>query len=103
MAAVFPELRAARIDYTWGGLVDMTRDQLPHAGEHDGHFFSMGYSGHGVQMATFMGRQMAQVMVGEQAGNPWERFPWPAIPGHIGLRWLLPVAGVYYRIKDRVA
>ena len=71
MTHVFPELAEARVDYTWGGLVDMTRDQMPHAGEHDGHFFSMGYSGHGVQMATYMGRQMAEVMCGDPEANPW--------------------------------
>jgi len=26
---VFPELRQARIDYCWGGMVEMTRDRLP--------------------------------------------------------------------------
>jgi glycine/D-amino acid oxidase-like deaminating enzyme len=103
MTSVFPELADARIDYTWGGLVDMTRDQLPHAGEHDGHFFSLGYSGHGVQMATYMGRQMAAVMGGQPAANPWAKFAWPAIPGHLGRPWFLPAAGLYYRLKDRIS
>ena len=35
----------------------MTMDQMVHAGEHDGLFYSLGYSGHGVQMATHMGKQ----------------------------------------------
>jgi glycine/D-amino acid oxidase-like deaminating enzyme len=49
---VFPELRDARIDYCWGGMVDMTRDRLPRAGERNGIYYSMGYSGHGTQMST---------------------------------------------------
>ena len=44
---VFPELRAARIDYCCGGMVDMTRDRPPCAGERNGIYYSMGYSGHG--------------------------------------------------------
>lgn len=103
MVSVFPELAGTRIDYTWGGLVDMTRDQLPHAGQHDGHFYSLGYSGHGVQMATFMGRQMAEVMAGDESANPWTRFDWPAIPLHLGRPWFLPFVGAYYRMKDRVS
>ncbi|MBE0629222.1 MAG: FAD-binding oxidoreductase, partial [Burkholderia vietnamiensis] len=47
MAAVFPELANVRVDYCWGGMVDMTADRLPRAGERDGVYYSMGYSGHG--------------------------------------------------------
>jgi glycine/D-amino acid oxidase-like deaminating enzyme len=100
MTAVFPELAGVRIDYTWGGLVDITADQLPHAGEHDGHFFSLGYSGHGVQMATYMGRQMAEVMDGRSDANPWDEFRWRSIPGHFGRPWFLPLVGGYYRSLD---
>jgi glycine/D-amino acid oxidase-like deaminating enzyme len=46
----FPQLSDVRIDYCWGGLVDMTADRLPRAGQHEGLFYAMGYSGHGVQM-----------------------------------------------------
>jgi len=98
---VFPELRAVRIDYCWGGMVDMTRDRLPRAGERNGIFYSMGYSGHGTQMSTLMGTIMAEVMDGRTELNPWKDFTWPAIPGHLGPPWFLPLVGAYYRIKDR--
>jgi glycine/D-amino acid oxidase-like deaminating enzyme len=98
---VFPELRAVRIDYCWGGMVDMTRDRLPRAGERNGIYYSMGYSGHGTQMSTLMGTIMAEVMDGRTELNPWKDFAWPAIPGHLGPPWFLPLAGAYYRIKDR--
>ncbi len=60
-----------RLDYCWGGLVDMTQDRLPHAGERDGLFYSMGYSGHGTQMSVLMGERMAAVMAGDASANPW--------------------------------
>jgi glycine/D-amino acid oxidase-like deaminating enzyme len=100
---VFPELRAARIDYCWGGMVDMTRDRLPRAGERNGIYYSMGYSGHGTQMSTLMGTIMAEVMDGRVDLNPWKDFAWPAIPGHVGPPWFLPLVGAYYRLKDRLA
>ena len=50
------QLAGVGIDYCWGGLVDMTQDRLPHAGERDGLFYSMGYSGHGTQMSVLHGR-----------------------------------------------
>ncbi|WOD16660.1 NAD(P)/FAD-dependent oxidoreductase [Paraburkholderia kirstenboschensis] len=100
LAAMFPMLANARIDYCWGGLVDMSVDRLPHAGQHDGIYFSMGYSGHGTQMSTHMGQVMADVMDGREDRNPWDESEWAAIPGHTGKPWFLPLVGTYYRIKD---
>jgi glycine/D-amino acid oxidase-like deaminating enzyme len=100
LAAMFPMLSSARIDYCWGGLVDISADRLPHAGQHDGIYFSMGYSGHGTQMSTHMGQVMADVLDGREDRNPWGESEWAAIPGHTGKPWFLPLVGTYYRIKD---
>ncbi|MBN3726159.1 NAD(P)/FAD-dependent oxidoreductase [Burkholderia sp. Ac-20379] len=100
MLAYFPQLADVRIDYCWGGLVDMTADRLPRAGEHEGLFYSMGYSGHGVQMSVHMGQLMADVMFGAATRNPWRTLEWPAIPGHFGRAWFLPLVGAYYRLQD---
>ncbi|MGN8108697.1 NAD(P)/FAD-dependent oxidoreductase [Paraburkholderia sp. 22098] len=100
LAAMFPMLSSARIDYCWGGLVDISADRLPHAGQHDGIYFSMGYSGHGTQMSTHMGQVMADVMDGREDRNPWGESEWAAIPGNTGKPWFLPLVGTYYRIKD---
>ena len=100
MVEVFAQLKDVRIDYCWGGLVDLTQDRLPHAGEHDGLFYSLGHNGHGVQMSTYMGQQMAEVMAGNTTANVWDGLAWPAIPGHFTLGWTLPVVGAYYRLQD---
>jgi glycine/D-amino acid oxidase-like deaminating enzyme len=103
MVDVFPALADASLDYAWGGQVGLTLDRIPHAGVHDGVFFSMGYCGHGVQMATYMGRQMAEVMDGRPEANPWGAFPFRAVPLHFGPPWFLPFADVYYHVKDKVS
>ncbi|WP_066263143.1 NAD(P)/FAD-dependent oxidoreductase [Hydrogenophaga flava] len=103
LAETFPQLGPVRLDYCWGGLVDVTQDRLPHAGEHDGLFYSLGYSGHGTQMSVLMGQRMAEVMAGNENANPWRGRSWPAIPGHIGPPWFLPAVGLYFRLKDRLA
>lgn len=102
MAELFPELAATRVDYCWGGLVDMTTDRLPRAGEHDGMFYSLGYSGHGVQMSVHMGQLMADIMAGKAEKNPWGCLSWPAIPGYFGKAWFLPLVGAYYRLQDKL-
>ncbi|MFD3230314.1 NAD(P)/FAD-dependent oxidoreductase [Rahnella aceris] len=101
MQKMFPTLGDVPIDYCWGGLVDMTADRLPHAGEHEGVFYSLGYSGHGTQMSVWMGRVMADLVAEKANNNPWQRSAWPAVPGYFGKPWFLPVAGLYYKAKDR--
>lgn len=102
MAEVFPRLADARVDYCWGGLVDMSMDRMVHAGERDGLFYSLGYSGHGVQMATHMGKQMAEHLNGAADANPWRDLSFKRIPGHVGPPWFLPFAGAYYKFKDLI-
>ena len=103
MVRTFPQLADTRIDYCWGGQVDMTLDRMVKAGQHDGVYYAMGYAGHGVQMATYMGRQMAEYMSGVPEANIWRDFEFRRIPGHFGPPWFLPVAGAYYKLKDRVS
>lgn len=103
MASMFPKLRNTQIDYCWGGMVDMSADRLPHAGEQDGVFYSLGYSGHGTQMSVWMGRVMADLLSEKSCDNPWQRDAWPALPGYHGKPWFLPLAGLYYKAKDRLS
>lgn len=100
LGEIFPALKGVGVDHVWGGMVDLTADRLPRAGETDGLYYSMGYSGHGVQMATHMGQQMARVMSGEPDANPWADLDWPSVPGHFGKPWFLPLVGLWYKWQD---
>ncbi len=102
MHEVFPQLRDTRIDYMWGGLVDISMDRMVHAGIHNGLYYSMGYSGHGVQMAIYMGRAMAEVVQGNEKANPWRDLKNPWVPFYFGKPGLhLKIGGTYYEYQDR--
>ena len=47
-------------------------------------------------------RQMAEVLTGDPAANPWRGLKFPRVPGHFGPPWFLPLAGAYYRFLDVV-
>jgi gamma-glutamylputrescine oxidase len=65
MAEIFPQLRGQPIAYRWSGLVDMTLDGLPHAGQLDARrFYAIGYNGGGVAMSTYMGERLAELTAG---------------------------------------
>ena len=55
--AVFPQLGGARAEFTWGGLVDITRHRAPQFGRLAPNILmAQGFSGHGVALAGFAGR-----------------------------------------------
>ncbi|TBN12127.1 FAD-binding oxidoreductase [Agrobacterium cavarae] len=101
MERIFPQLKGVEIDYCWGGLVDMTADRYPRAGFHDGLWYAMGYSGHGAQLSTHVGMMVADAILGKADRNPMRDYPWPAVPGHFGKPWFLPLVGQYYKMLDR--
>ena len=102
MIELFPYLSNTKVDYTWGGLVDLSMDQMVHAGVHDGVFYSLCYSGHGVQMAAHMGKNMVRYMGGDKTANVWEDLKNPPVPGHFGPPWFLPIIGGAAKIIDRI-
>jgi glycine/D-amino acid oxidase-like deaminating enzyme len=82
MGVVFPSLRDQKIAYRWSGLVAMTLDYLPHAGQLDDRsFYAIGYNGGGVAMSTWMGKQLAAMTAGENvelgllAGDDFKPIP----------------------------
>ncbi len=101
LARIFPQLSGVEIDYCWGGLVDITKDRYPRAGYHDGIWYAMGYSGHGAQLSTHLGMTIADAILGRPDRNPLKGLEWPAVPGHFGKPWFLPLVGLYYKTLDR--
>jgi glycine/D-amino acid oxidase-like deaminating enzyme len=102
MLDVYPQLRETKVEFVWGGTLDFAFDVMPHSGKIDGMHFAMGFAGHGVAAATWMGTKLAGVICGEPDDNPFSRISFPG--AQLGLRsgntWALPLAGMYYRLLD---
>jgi glycine/D-amino acid oxidase-like deaminating enzyme len=100
MRKVFPQLAEAKVEFGWSGKVAYPIDHLPHAGRMGGVYYSMGYCGHGVALATYLGTRMAGVIAGggELPNLGGKRFK--AIPFFTGFPWFLPFVGGYYRARD---
>jgi glycine/D-amino acid oxidase-like deaminating enzyme len=103
MTAIFPQLCGVDIEYAWGGNVAFTRDQMPHAGQLDGVYFSGGYSGHGIAPATRLGDLIARRMAGESVRDPLLESECGAVPYHRGWPWFMPLAGAYFKVKDWIS
>jgi glycine/D-amino acid oxidase-like deaminating enzyme len=101
MVKVFPQLSRVKIDYTWGGLVDISMDRMAHAGARRDVHYSLGYSGHGVQMATHSGREVARKLLGKRDDLPFPGISFAPVPGHFGPPWFLPFIGAGAQVVDR--
>jgi len=101
MLEVFPELSTVPVEYAWDGRVAFTFDQMPHAGVLDGVHYALGYGGHGVALATWLGARMGEALAG--AGTaPRLTSPFRPVPLYGGTPWFLPLVGGYYRVRDWV-
>ncbi len=105
MIRVFPQLRDAKVEYAWGGTLDFCFDTMPHAGRVDGMYYAVGYAGHGVAMATYLGTKIAEQIIGGPDENPYADVPFPGAPLGLynGKPWFLPFAGAYYKVLDWIS
>lgn len=105
MIQVYPQLKEAKVEYVWGGTLDFAFDQMTHVGEADGMYYSLGYAGHGVAMASYLGKTVAEAMLsGNIKEHPFAQFKFPGAPFglYTGSPWFLPFAGVWHKILDWV-
>ena len=103
MVQVYPQLKDVQVEYVWGGTLDFAFDMMTHVGESDGVFYSLGYAGHGVAMATYLGKTVAEAMLaGNIKDHPFASFKFPGAPLGLynGFPWFLPLAGAWHKILD---
>jgi gamma-glutamylputrescine oxidase len=103
MLRVFPQLEDVRIDYAWGGEVDITLNRAPHFGRLAPNvYFLQGFSGHGIALTGIAGKLVAEAVAGTAGRfDVFARIPHGSFPGGAALRRpALVLAMLYYRLKD---
>ncbi|SEJ14232.1 NAD(P)/FAD-dependent oxidoreductase [Paraburkholderia diazotrophica] len=103
MLGVFPQLDGLRIDYAWGGFVDVTLNRAPHLGRLGSNvYFMQGFSGHGLVFSGMAGKLVAEAIEG-QAGrfDVFARLRHGPFPGGRLFRTPAVLLGtLYYRLRD---
>ena len=105
MLEVFPQLEDVAIDFAWGGTLSVTMNRYPHFGRLQPNlYFAHGYSGHGISIANFAGKLMAEAITGMSSRfDVMADLPIHTFPGGTLLRYPGMVLGMlYYSIKDRL-
>ena len=99
---VFPGLNP-RIEYAWGGFVDITPNRAPHFGRLAPNvYFLQGFSGHGMVLAGIAGKLVAEAMAGVAGRfDVFAKIPHRDFPGGTYFRRpALVLAMLWFRLKD---
>ena len=103
MVEVFPSLAGARIEFAWGGFVDITMNRAPDFGRLAGNvYYLQGFSGHGLALTGLAGRVVAEAISGDAGRfDLFARLRHRPFPGGSLLRTPMLVLGMaWYRLKD---
>jgi gamma-glutamylputrescine oxidase len=100
---VFPQLANARVEYLWGGNVDISQNRAPHFGRlTENILFAQGFSGHGVALTGFTGKILAEAIAGQaERFDIFTSIPHARFPG--GRTFRVPallLATTYFRLRD---
>ena len=109
MATTFPQLANSKVEYSWGGFVDISMNRAPDFGrlgtpgsDYDNVYYLQGFSGHGLALTGLAGRLVAEAIAGAaERFDTFARIRHRPFPGGRLLRMPALVAGMaYYRLKD---
>jgi len=103
MLKVFPQLADTKIDFAWGGLVDITLNRAPHFGRLEPDvYFVQGFSGHGIALTGIAGKLLAEAIGGtHDRFDVFARIKHRDFPGGTALRRpALVLAMLWYRLRD---
>lgn len=103
MLRVFPQLKDAKIEYAWGGYVDITMNRAPDFGRVAPNiYYLQGFSGHGIALTGIAGKFVAEAIAGQaERFDIYTRIKHRDFPGGTLLRTpALVLAMLYYRLRD---
>lgn len=104
MLKVFPQLADVKIEFTWGGHIDISMARTPDFGRKNNLYWAQGFSGHGIVPTCVAGRVLAAAILGDETHlKLFSALRNPAFPGGETLGGLFQVVGMsYYRLRDYI-
>jgi gamma-glutamylputrescine oxidase len=103
MLKVFPQLADVRIEYSWGGYVDITMSRAPDFGRlAQNVYYLQGFSGHGIALTGMAGQLVAEAIAGQaERFDMFAKLEHRDFPGGPALRTpALVLAMLWFRLRD---
>jgi glycine/D-amino acid oxidase-like deaminating enzyme len=103
VCTVFPELNDVKFTHSWTGKLGITFDLMPHIGQTNGIHYALGYGGHGLSIATYLGTELGLLMTGQKDRSPYEEISHQTMFFYKKDPWFLPFAAKYFRFLDWIS
>ena len=104
MAETFPQLKDTKVEYTWGGYVDISMNRAPDFGRIAPNiYYLQGFSGHGVALTGLAGKLVAEAISGQaERLDLISKIKHHDFPGGKLLRTPALVLGMaWYQLRDK--
>lgn len=104
MAETFPQLANTKVEYTWGGFVDISMNRAPDFGRVAPNvYYLQGFSGHGVALTGLAGKLLAEAISGQSERlDLFANIKHYDFPGGTLLCTPMLVLGMaWYQLKDK--
>ncbi len=103
VCTIFPELNDVKFTNSWTGKLGITFDLMPHIGQTNGIHYALGYGGHGLSIATYLGTEIGLLMTGQKNRSPYEEIPHQTMFFYKKNPWFLPFAAKWYQFLDWIS
>ena len=103
VCTIFPELHDYNFTHSWTGKLGITFDLMPHIGEINGIHYALGYGGHGLSIATYLGTELGLLMTGQKDRSPYQEISHQTMFFYRKNPWFLPFAAKYFRFLDWIS
>jgi len=103
MTLIFPQLKEVKVSHSWMGFVGWTFGQMPHIGQHDGVWYSLGYCGSGISLASYFGARLGQQVLGSTDSRTiLDGLAFDTHPLYYGSPWFLGASVWWYEQLDKL-
>jgi len=104
MVKVFPQLSDTKVEFGWGGLIDISMNRMPDFGYagNEKVLYAQGFSGSGVVATNAAAGIMSEAITGNKSNlTMFQRIQHTSFPGGKWLRGPMTAAGMlYHRLLD---
>ncbi len=100
---IFPQLQGVPLTHSWTGKLGVSFDQMPHIGVIDGVHYAYGYSGHGISIGSYLGKEVGELIAGARQSSPFMEIKHPRTVLAQLDRLYLPFVSAYFKFRDAIS
>jgi glycine/D-amino acid oxidase-like deaminating enzyme len=100
---IFPQLKEIPLTHSWTGKLGVSFDQMPHIGVANSVHYAYGYSGHGISIGSYLGKEVGELLAGKRSSSPFMEIRHPRRVFALLDPLYLPFVSAYFKLRDSLS